>query len=152
VTTLVMRTIVTSLLMVVILILILATCTLSHAQNYFGQYYDGKQYRRCPTVDPNCEILPRQGQPLQPLPRDKRLSYQAAHDLAVQRGYFDPFERPGSTRPSPQQRTQPRMSKEQWKQAIIDEGNKFCNAFPNDDICHFKEPLPDERPPTEPPH
>jgi hypothetical protein len=146
----VFRTIIAVLLLIATIILLTVSCSQSHAQNYFSQRYDGKQYRRCPLVDPYCEILPRQGQPLQPTPRDKRLTYQAAHDLAVQRGYFDfdPFERPGSTRPSPPppQQAQSRMTKEQWKQAIIEEGNKFCNAFPNDEICHFKEPTPDAQP------
>lgn len=124
------------------------------AQPYFSQNYNQRthRYERCGVVgDRDCQILPRQGETLQPLPRDQRLTYQAAHDLAVQRGYFDPFERPGSSRPPPRQQARPRMSKEQWKQAIIEEGNKYCNTYPTDSICHFREPTPDAQPPAAPP-
>lgn len=109
--------------------LLLLISTSAHAQYYHGQYYDQRtrEYRSCPRVDPFCELLPRQGFPLQPTPREKREAYEAAHDLALQRH---------------QQRA---MTQEQWKRAIIDEANKYCTTYPRDEICHFKEPLPDER-------
>ena len=36
----------------------------------------------------------------------------------------------------PQQRPH---SREQWKQAIIEEGQKFCDTYPNDRICRFQD-------------
>lgn len=140
---LMLRAVVAVLLMACIILLVAASCTTSHAQNYFAQHYDGKQYRRCPLVDPECRLLPRQGQPLQPTPREQRLVYDAARDLAIQRGYLeqqranDPFEQPGRRPPS-----QPHMNQQQWKEAIINEGTKYCNSYPKDEICHFSEPVP----------
>ena len=31
------------------------------------------------------------------------------------------------------------QSRDQWKAAIIEEGRKFCDAYPHDQICHFKD-------------
>jgi hypothetical protein len=39
--------------------------------------------------------------------------------------------------PPPQQQ-QPR-SQDEWKQAIIDEAQRFCDAFPKDAQCHVKD-------------
>lgn len=126
-------------LLLLVLFVLMVACSAAQAQDgyYHGTFYDGRNYRPCPRVDPWCELLPRQGFPLQPLPKERREAYQAAHDLALrQRANID--RPPGP----PRQQTQPRLNKEQWKQAIIEEGNKFCTTFPNDEICHFKESAP----------
>jgi hypothetical protein len=31
---------------------------------------------------------------------------------------------------------------EQWRKAIIAEAERFCAAYPNDPVCHFKDPGP----------
>ena len=33
----------------------------------------------------------------------------------------------------------PPSSQQEWKQAIIDEAQRYCNSFPTDPICHFKD-------------
>ena len=33
----------------------------------------------------------------------------------------------------------PPSSQEQWKQAIIDEAQHYCDAYPKDPICHFQD-------------
>lgn len=33
----------------------------------------------------------------------------------------------------------PPPSQQEWKQAIIDEAQRYCDSFPNDKICHFKD-------------
>jgi hypothetical protein len=33
----------------------------------------------------------------------------------------------------------PPPSQQEWKQAIIDEAQRYCNSFPTDPICHFKD-------------
>jgi hypothetical protein len=35
--------------------------------------------------------------------------------------------------------TAPPPSQQEWKQAIIDEAQRYCDAFPDDKICHFKD-------------
>ncbi len=30
-------------------------------------------------------------------------------------------------------------SQQEWKQAIIDEAQRYCNSFPSDPICHFTD-------------
>jgi hypothetical protein len=31
------------------------------------------------------------------------------------------------------------MTQQQWKDAIIAEAERFCAAYPNDSVCHFKD-------------
>ncbi len=33
----------------------------------------------------------------------------------------------------------PPPSQEQWKQDIIDEAQRYCDAYPKDPICHFRD-------------
>ena len=40
------------------------------------------------------------------------------------------------------------MSQQQWKDAIIAEAEKFCAAYPNDPVCHFKDRASGGAPPT----
>jgi hypothetical protein len=42
---------------------------------------------------------------------------------------------PSYTRPAPARG----LSQEQWKQQIVAEAQRFCTAFSNDPICHFKD-------------
>lgn len=51
----------------------------------------------------------------------------------------------GAARPPPtaqQLPPRPQLNEEQWRQAIIDEAQKFCEAYPRDTQCHWKEPPP----------
>jgi hypothetical protein len=41
--------------------------------------------------------------------------------------------------PPPIDGRQRRLTQEEWTQAIIDEARKFCEAYPRDPQCHFKE-------------
>lgn len=33
----------------------------------------------------------------------------------------------------------PQMNQEQWKQAIVAEAQRYCDRFPRDPLCHFKQ-------------
>ena len=33
----------------------------------------------------------------------------------------------------------PPPSQQEWKQAIIDEAQRYCDFYPTDPICHFKD-------------
>lgn len=48
------------------------------------------------------------------------------------------------------QRQQRRPSKEEWRAAIMNEAQKFCDAYPQDQQCHWKGP-PQEAPTQEEP-
>ena len=74
--------------------------------------------------------------------------------------YYPPAVRPApqyqpppqARRPPPQQESLPirpdppavngkqrGLSEDEWRQAIIDEAQRFCTAFPKDSQCHFKD-------------
>jgi hypothetical protein len=38
-------------------------------------------------------------------------------------------------RPAPRQS----LSREEWKQRIIDEGQKYCDRYQDDPICHWRD-------------
>ena len=40
--------------------------------------------------------------------------------------------------PLPPEARQP-ASQQQWKQAIVDEAQRYCDAYPKDPICHFQD-------------
>lgn len=33
----------------------------------------------------------------------------------------------------------PPPSQQQWKQAIVEEAQRYCEAYPRDPICHFQD-------------
>ena len=41
--------------------------------------------------------------------------------------------------PPPPAAASPSPSQQEWKQAIIAEAQRYCEAFPKDPICHFKD-------------
>jgi hypothetical protein len=52
-------------------------------------------------------------------------------------GYRAPPPIPPSPLPGPPPMATP--NQEEWKRAIIAEGERFCATFPTDPICHFKD-------------
>jgi hypothetical protein len=44
-----------------------------------------------------------------------------------------------SQAPPPPAGAAPPPSQQEWKQAIIDEAQRYCDSFPADPICHFKD-------------
>ena len=41
--------------------------------------------------------------------------------------------------PPPPTAAAPPPSQQEWKQAIIDEAQRYCDFYPTDPICHFKD-------------
>ena len=76
--------------------------------------------------------------------------YYRYYPPGVRPGYQPPPVRSRPVSPPPMQESLPQrpapingqqrgLSEDEWRQAIIDEAQKFCTSFPKDSQCHFKD-------------
>ena len=94
-------------------------------------------------------VLPAMGQPYPPDGQYYRCrsEFECKIAKALSRAFTPPGGYHGVTPPIPPSpmpappppATPGQSSQEEWKRAIIAEGERFCAAFPTDPICHFRD-------------
>jgi hypothetical protein len=82
----------------------------------------------CAKGTPTCEVTYALSRGLTP-PTAPRINPMPVYPERV----LPPAARP----PAPRQR-----SEDEWRQSILDEAQRFCEAYPKNQQCHFKEPPP----------
>ena len=83
----------------------------------------------CPRGQPACEMSYALSRAMTPPSTDRMVPPSPVPSPGPQSPQAAP---PPPAAPQP-------PSQEQWKQTIIDEAQRYCDAYPKDPICHFQD-------------